>query len=164
MQSAELLWLAIVWVVWYAELLWPRLNASCVQNKLSRVGVGVVGLYENKANSARPPGAGAGAWLSLAKLRIGLRKSVKNVWDYLPREFYLQFHLLIGIIISWYLVRLSFQFSKTNTKKIYTWFIVHILFEYSEMFKFTKVTIVYDDRPKKSFHSISLHFISYTHS
>ena len=30
------------------------------------VGVGVVGLYENKANSARPAGAGAGAWLSLA--------------------------------------------------------------------------------------------------
>ena len=26
----------------------------------------VVGLYENKANSARPAGAGAGAWLSLA--------------------------------------------------------------------------------------------------
>ena len=33
------------------------------------VGVGVVGLYENKANSARPAGAGAGAWLSLAKIK-----------------------------------------------------------------------------------------------
>ena len=31
------------------------------------------------------------------------------------------------------------------------------------MFKFTKVTIVYDDRQKKLFHSISLHFISYIH-
>ena len=88
-------WLATAtaWAGWFAELLWARLNASCVQNKLSRVGV--VGLYENKANSARPAGTGARAWLSLAKLQISPRKSVKNVWDYLPREFYLQFHLLI---------------------------------------------------------------------
>ena len=53
------LWLAIASVGWFAELFFPRLNASFVQTKLSRVGGvggwgggGVVGLYENKANLA----------------------------------------------------------------------------------------------------------------
>ena len=71
--SAQLAYGYLVRADYFTELIWARLNASCVQNKLSWVGVGV--LYENKAYSACPVGAGAGAGLSLTKTTLEIKKT-----------------------------------------------------------------------------------------